>query len=651
MMNISKTLFKNLTRCKNFPALYDIYMNRSFHEVQAIDGKKLEKDHKIIQDINQLDQKSIEDHQEEILEMLSEMFDIETGEDIINMTNPQLEAFQDIFTEVERLAMQYVSKVFQCPILSSTDTYEQKKYEYRYDGNTFYCFLDGYYEDEEKIYIFEVKATTSRKYDDLKIKVKQEELPLFLSNEEGIITFIGDQLVGHTLGNKMITQEMVDKKKQKLLNRYSDCGKYIYDLSVERHIVEQSLLQKPVKSLKSIAYYLVVLNAEYRFNGEYDNQQHPIYNRDAKGNELFKIYDLSNITNTYQNQIQNERDMLMNHLSYLEIHSHQLGEHCEYKKTTACKFCNICMKSVLCEGSILEYTSKHYAFSEEQGGKKKIIPVYDLINRGCTTMQQAYRYVSKLDHEIEYQCFTSHQPYIDKERIRYALSSIQYPIYYLDFESYNCPLPRYRGESPYQQSLFQYSLHIEKAENQCDLVRDHREFLAVDHQDRRLELVEQLIKDIDLSAGGTVVVYNKSFEKTRLKELAYIYPQYKKKLDTINNHIFDLLEVLKGTMSLYEKVLPDELMASLNQKPSFTYYHHLMHGSFSIKKVLPLFTNLSYQDLAVKNGTEAIIAYGLLPYFSEEEYQNTYLALRTYCRQDTWAMVCILRGLKKEVEE
>ena len=160
--------------------------------------------------------------------------------------------------------------------------------------------------------------------------------------------------------------------------------------------------------------------------------------------------------------------------------------------------------------------------------------------------------------------------------------------------------------------MFQYSLHIEKTENQCDLVRNHREFLAVDHQDRRLELVEQLIKDIDLSAGGTVVVYNKSFEKTRLKELAYIYPQYKKKLDIINNHIFDLLEVLKGTMSLYEKVLPDELMASLNQKPSFTYYHYLMHGSFSIKKVL---------------------------------------ALRTYCRQDTWAMVCILRGLKKEVEE
>ncbi|MCM1513724.1 MAG: DUF2779 domain-containing protein [Anaeroplasma bactoclasticum] len=648
-MNISKTLFKNLTRCKNFPSLYDIYMNRSFHEVQAIDGKKLEKDHAIMQAMSQFAQTNIESHQEEIIEMLNEMFDIETGEDLTNITNPQLEAFQTIFTEVERLAILHVSNVFQHPIIASTNTYEQKKYEYRYDGNTFYCFLDGYLEDEEKIYIFEVKATTSRKYDDLKMKIKQEEIPLFKSNEEGISTFVGDQLVGQKIGSKTITQEMIDKKKQKLLNRYSDCGKYIYDLSVERHIIEQSLIQKHLEKPKSIAYYLVVLNAEYRFSGRYNSQQQPIYDQDAKGNALFKIYDFSDITKLYQNQIQIERDQLMHQLTYLEIHSHQLGEHCEYKKTTACKFCKICMKDVLCEGSILEYTGKHYAFTEEQGGKKKIIPVYDLINRGYATMEQAYPYITKLDNIVEYQSLMSHQPYMDKERIRYALASIQYPIYYLDFESYNCPLPRYKGESPYQQSLFQYSLHIEKSENQCDLIQNHREFLAPDHQDRRLELVKQLIKDIDLSAGGTVMVYNKSFEKTRLKELSYIYPQYKKELDTINNHIFDLLEVLKGTTSLYEKVLPEGVMNESNQKPSFTYYHYMMHGSFSIKKVLPLFTDLSYQDLEVKNGTEAIITYGLFPYFSEEEYQNKYLALRTYCRQDTWAMVCILRGLKKEV--
>ena len=44
-----------------------------------------------------------------------------------------------------------------------------------------------------------------------------------------------------------------------------------------------------------------------------------------------------------------------------------------------------------------------------------------------------------------------------------AIKKIKYPVYYLDFESYNCPLPRFKGDHPYTQSLFQYSLHVEKA--------------------------------------------------------------------------------------------------------------------------------------------------------------------------------------------
>ena len=76
-----------------------------------------------------------------------------------------------------------------------------------------------------------------------------------------------------------------------------------------------------------------------------------------------------------------------------------------------------------------------------------------------------------------------------------------------------------------------------------------------------------------------------------------------------------------------------------------------MHGSFSIKKILPLFTNLTYSNLVVKNGTEAIVTYGQLPTLTEKEYNEKYLALRIYCRQDTWAMVEILRGLRKAVKK
>ncbi|MFR7881999.1 MAG: hypothetical protein ACLU5J_11470 [Christensenellales bacterium] len=36
----------------------------------------------------------------------------------------------------------------------------------------------------------------------------------------------------------------LDKKQKILLDRYSDVGKYIYDISVQRHIIENSLKQK-----------------------------------------------------------------------------------------------------------------------------------------------------------------------------------------------------------------------------------------------------------------------------------------------------------------------------------------------------------------------------------------------------------------------
>ena len=88
-------------------------------------------------------------------------------------------------------------------------------------------------------------------------------------------------------------------------------------------------------------------------------------------------------------------------------------------------------------------------------------------------------------------------------------------------------------------------------------------------------------------------------------------------------------------------------LEELENKPQYAYYNNKLHGSFSIKKVLPIFTNLTYKTLEVKNGTEAILTYGMLPKLTEEEYQKKYLALRIYCRQDTWAMVEILRGLRK----
>lgn len=648
-MNISKTMFKNFARCRNFVSYYDLYINRFLHEVKEIDGTPVITE-ELLKEMKDIPEGMFDESQERLNEFFKGMFDEETGADLTIITNAQMEAFKLIFTEVERLAAEYISKLFNHEVIASENTYEQKKYEFENFGHQFYCYLDIYFEDQDSIKIFEVKSTTSKKYDDFKITLEGEEFPLFLKNRDNIYEYVGDELIGTVAGKKVITQKMVEKKHDALFNKFSKVGKYIYDLAVEKYIVENSRINAN-DEFKDVEYYLVVLNSEYHFSGRYDENGKPIYDLDENGNALFKIYDLSDIVEEYFFKIDDECNRILENLKYLTINTHMLGECCEYKKTTQCKFCNICMKKVLRDGSILEFMKKNYAFSEETpDGKRDRLTVYELINRRYYTIDQCRDFLTKNDNIMQYECYVNNKVYIDKERIKLALKEIRYPIFHLDFESYNCPLPRFKGERPYEQSLFQYSLHVENRPGECDLVANHYEFLAKDHHDRRLELTEQLIHDIDLKNGGCVMVYNKSFEKTRLHELAAFFPKYKKELDNINEHVFDLLEVLNGSSALYDDILNTKLKEEQKKKPDFTYYNNLMHGSFSIKKVLPLFTNLTYKNLVVKNGTEAIVTYGSLPYLTQKEYDEKYLALRVYCRQDTWAMVEILRGLREAIK-
>ncbi|MCI9110504.1 MAG: DUF2779 domain-containing protein, partial [Bacilli bacterium] len=204
-------------------------------------------------------------------------------------------------------------------------------------------------------------------------------------------------------------------------------------------------------------------------------------------------------------------------------------------------------------------------------------------------------------------------------------------------------LPRYRGEKCYTQSVFQFSLHIESSPGVCDKEKNHYGFLAPDHLDRREELIK-LMCDL-IGDKGTVLVYNDSFEKTRLKELADIFPEYRVKLLKIRDMIFDLMNIVKTKSSLYE-----ELGYNKEEAKMFNYYASSMNGSFSIKKVLPIFSDLTYQGMEIGNGVDALVAYANFPKMSELDFKHKYGKLVEYCKQDTWAMFCVLEGLKATVK-
>ncbi len=69
---------------------------------------------------------------------------------------------------------------------------------------------------------------------------------------------------------------------------------------------------------------------------------------------------------------------------------------------------------------------------------------------------------------------------------------MEYPIYHLDFETFQQAVPEYKGIKPFEQIPFQYSLHIEYEDGSLA----YKEFLAEEGTDPRSYIAKRLTEDI-----------------------------------------------------------------------------------------------------------------------------------------------------------
>ena len=200
-----------------------------------------------------------------------------------------------------------------------------------------------------------------------------------------------------------------------------------------------------------------------------------------------------------------------------------------------------------------------------------------------------------------------------------ALSQVEFPLCFLDFETFNPALPVYLGTRPYQLIPFQWSLHmLDSARN-----LSHASFLHNGDGDPRGSLSASLLKAV--GSEGTIVVYS-SFEQTVIKRLYEEFPQYRDGLSAISDRLFDLLAVVREH-----------------------YYHPDFHGSYSIKSVLPaLVPDMTYSDLEIQDGSNASVSFAqmIAPDTEESERERIRNALLDYCQMDTMAMVRLLDTLK-----
>jgi len=212
--------------------------------------------------------------------------------------------------------------------------------------------------------------------------------------------------------------------------------------------------------------------------------------------------------------------------------------------------------------------------------------------------------------------------FINSQNIAQFLSRLEYPLYYLDYETLGPAIPAYNGTSPYQAIPFQFSLHIQVEPGGST---HHHEFLYKEPSDPRRAFTKKLIELC--GASGSIIVWNQGFEKGRNEELAKEYPEFAVTLNQINDRMLDLLVPFRNR----------------------ALYHPQQKGSASLKNVLPAFTELGYQDMAIGGGSDASSQYqnfveGKL---SDDETDSLWQDLSKYCKLDTHAMVELLKVLNK----
>lgn len=213
------------------------------------------------------------------------------------------------------------------------------------------------------------------------------------------------------------------------------------------------------------------------------------------------------------------------------------------------------------------------------------------------------------------------RPLISQGAIQAELDKLAFPLYFLDYETYPCAVPRFDGFSPYHQIPFQFSLHT-LASPDAEVV--HSEFLHTDATDPSPAFLAALRAAV--GEHGSVIVWNRTFETGINNQLAARLPEGRAFLEAMNSRVFDLMDIFKDQH----------------------YVHQDFHGSTSIKYVLPVLApDLNYKELEIQEGGTAsqewdkLVSDGL----AEPERQRISANLLKYCKLDTYAMYAIWKHL------
>ncbi|WP_304142271.1 DUF2779 domain-containing protein [Mesoflavibacter zeaxanthinifaciens] len=299
---------------------------------------------------------------------------------------------------------------------------------------------------------------------------------------------------------------------------------------------------------------------------------------------------------------------------------------------------------------------------------------------------------------------TDNKPYILKDELKEEISTWQYPLNFIDFETSTSPLPFFSGQKPYEQLAFQFSHHIYHKDGtiehaaqyinttagefpNIDFLRALKEsiernegsiFMFSNHENTIINHLVEQVYESDLTDRADLFVFGQQISKGKkdtplipwkgyrsmidlckvIKD--YYYNPYTKGSNSIKQVLPAVFESSPFIRDKYSKPIGKINLNSLNfdkDKVWLKVIDGIVEDPYkSLPKVFSEW-NDDFETISeledINNGGAALTAYGKLQYtdMSDEERLQIKEALLRYCELDTLAMVMIFEHLKELTEK
>jgi len=171
-------------------------------------------------------------------------------------------------------------------------------------------------------------------------------------------------------------------------------------------------------------------------------------NRDCIFPDLSNLFRTEDITEPVKTVLPTIPKKLSEYKSMLDKPepSIRIGQHCS--NPYDCQFADYCWKDVP-KHSIFNIPRLRWSVKERLLEENRV--GIDDLPAGYSLNENQQKYINSLE---------SKKPIIDWNSIAGELDKLEYPLYFLDFETDGPAIPRFDGMHPYEQFPFQYSCHI-----------------------------------------------------------------------------------------------------------------------------------------------------------------------------------------------